>query len=112
MTTIKWEKYPLIEQCIHSRSWLKGQADLKLAQNTIDAYGRALEDFFSVCAQLVVPAESAKREHVAAYVQQLSQRQKVRLIQGQAPVGLANATLQQRLTAVRDGTLGSREMYQ
>jgi hypothetical protein len=53
MTTIKWNRYPLIAKCTNSKIWLKSQADLKLAQNTIEAYGRALEDFFRVCAQLV-----------------------------------------------------------
>jgi site-specific recombinase XerD len=101
MTTIKWNRYPLIAECTNSNTWLKSQADLKLAQNTIDAYGRALEDFFRVCARLVLSPERARREHVAAYVQDLSQRQNARATQHQTPVGLANATLQQRLTAVR-----------
>jgi site-specific recombinase XerD len=101
MTTIKWSRYPLLTQYPNSEIWLKTQADLKLAQKTIDAYGRSLEDFFRVCAQLEVLPERAKREHVGAYVQDLSQRQNARASPEQSAIGLANATLQQRVTAVR-----------
>jgi hypothetical protein len=57
--------------------------------------------FCCTCAQLAVRPEQAKRDHVAAYVQELSQRPLARAKEHQAPIGLANATLQQRLTAVR-----------
>jgi site-specific recombinase XerD len=101
MTTIKWSRYPLLTLCPNSKIWLKIQEDLKLAQNTIDAYGRALEDFLRVCTQLGVSPERARREHVGAYVRDLSERQNSRASQHQSAIGLSNATLQQRLTAVR-----------
>ena len=101
MTSIKWSNYPLLAQSTNATIWLQIQADLRLAQNTVDAYGRALEDFFRICRHLAVSPEHAKREHIAAYVQELSQRQLAHRKDHQSPIGLANATLQQRLTAVR-----------
>jgi site-specific recombinase XerD len=78
------------------------QANLGRAANTVEAYGRALEDFLGFSARRDVdgsgcrstwrctsrdldPAEPARRQRAGA----------------DSGVGLANATLQQRLTAVR-----------
>jgi site-specific recombinase XerD len=80
------------------------QGNLGLAQNTVDAYGRALEDYlaFSSCERF--SPEEASREHIARYVHDLSSRPNprganIRVLD--TGYGLANATLQQRLTAVR-----------
>lgn len=80
------------------------QGNLSLAQNTIDAYGRALEDYLAFCARDGFSPESATREHIARYVHDLGSRPnprgaKIRVLD--TGCGLANATLQQRLTAVR-----------
>jgi len=42
MNTIRWERFPLINQSSAARSWLLIQFNLRLAANTIEAYGRAL----------------------------------------------------------------------
>ena len=47
MTQVRWERYPLVAQSPHARSWLSMQGNLGLAQNTIEAYGRALEDYLA-----------------------------------------------------------------
>ncbi len=88
----------------HPRSWLTIQAHLGLAPATVNAYGYALQDFLAFSARLAIPATAATREHIAAYVNDLAARPNRReagtdLIQSAR--GLANATLQQRLTAVR-----------
>jgi site-specific recombinase XerD len=104
MLDIKWQQFPFVSAFPLAKTWLIIQANLGLAPNTIAAYGRALEDFlrFSSCQQII--PSSATREHIAAYVRDLTSRQSPhganvrRLDSG---LGLANATLQQRLTAVR-----------
>jgi integrase/recombinase XerD len=104
VTEVRWERYPLVAQTPHARSWLAVQANLGLAPNTIEAYGRALQDFFAFSAGRAVAASAVTREHIAAYVGDLRSRPSrrgaaVRVLD--SGVGLANATLQQRLTAVR-----------
>jgi site-specific recombinase XerD len=101
---IRWERFPLIAAHPTMRGWLQLQANLGLAPNTVEAYGRALNDYQAFCASRSVQAEAVTREHIAAYVRQLAARPhrrgaNVRRLDSGA--GLANATLQQRLTAVR-----------
>ena len=74
MTEVRWERYPLVAQTPHARSWLAIQANLGLAPNTVEAYGRALQDFLAFSARRAVAAESATREHIAAYVGDLTSR--------------------------------------
>jgi integrase/recombinase XerD len=99
----RWDRYPRVAQSPDARSWLTIQANLGLSQNTIEAYGRALEDFLSFSADQSVTPEMATREHIATYVRDLSARRNSRRAKELAPpsAGLANATIQQRLTAVR-----------
>jgi integrase/recombinase XerD len=104
MTDIRWERYPLLAQRQHSRSWLQIQGNLGLAPNTIDAYGRALEDYLRFCRRLEIAAEAATREHIALYVHDLATRPNPRgskILVLDSGVGVANATLRQRLTAIR-----------
>ncbi len=80
------------------------QANLGLASNTVEAYGRALEDYLGFSDHHGVDPDAATKAHIAAYVHDLTTRpnprgSKVRVLDSGA--GLANATLQQRLTAVR-----------
>lgn len=89
MTDVRWDRFPLVAQSASAKRWLTIQANLGLASNTIEAYGRALEGYLRCCGRAGVAPEVATREHVALYVREL------------AAGGLANATLQQRLTAVR-----------
>lgn len=104
MTNVRWERYPLVVACPPARGWLQIQADLGMARNTIEAYGRALQDYLAFSSDATVAPETAKRAHVAAYVRDLTTRPSprgasVRVLDSGA--GLANATLQQRLVAVR-----------
>jgi site-specific recombinase XerD len=104
VSEIRWELFPLLATLPDARAWLALQAALGLAPNTIAAYGRALEDYLSFCARGEMAADSATREQVVAYVRDLAHRPSrhgaaVRHLDSGA--GLANATLRQRLTAVR-----------
>ncbi len=80
--------------------WLTIQVNLGLAPATIDAYGRALVDYLQFSQQRTVVVETATREHIAAYVHHLANQPLARPTPDRT-VGLANATMQQRLVAVR-----------
>ncbi len=104
MTDIRWERYPLVAQREHTRTWLQIQGNLGLASNTIEAYGRALEGYLRFCQDQEITPEAATREHLSRYVRELTLRPNprgtnIRILDSGA--GLANATLQQYLTAVR-----------
>jgi len=104
VTDVRWERYPLVRADPLARGWLQIRADLGLAPNTIEAYGRALQGYLSFSSQAAVVPETAGRAHIAAYVHELTTRPRasgagVRALESGA--GLANATLQQRLVAVR-----------
>jgi integrase/recombinase XerD len=104
MVHIKWQHYPSVALLPAAKAWLDIQANLGLAPNTIDAYGRALEDYLRLSSRQQFAPLSALREHIATYVRDLSSRQSplganVRMVD--SGVGLSNATMQQRLTAVR-----------
>jgi integrase/recombinase XerD len=99
MTGVRWDKYPAIEPREPAGRWLEMQANLGLAPNTIDAYGRALDDYLRFSSAAGVEEATAGREHVARWVNDLSQRPSAAA--GSRQIRLANATIQQRLTAVR-----------
>src|SRR5690606_10299399 len=69
---------------------------LGLARNTLDAYARGLDDYLRVCHQHDVQAHSASQAEIALYVNDMATRERP-----DGKTGLANATMQQRLTAVR-----------
>lgn len=104
MTSIDWERYPRVAHHPQARLWLTIQVNLGLAHNTVMAYGRGLEDFLRFCELHGITSEQATREHIALYVHDMAQRP--RSVSGTVAgrnydVGLANATMQQRLTVVR-----------
>lgn len=74
-----------------------------LADSSIEAYGRALEDYFEFTKTQNVQADLASKLELASYVRDLLLRRSPRTMKGTTkPVfGLANATIQQRLTAIR-----------
>jgi site-specific recombinase XerD len=77
---------------------------LGLAPNTIEAYGRGLEDLLGWCKRTKHKAVTASRAEIAAYVGDLRNRPGPRgkgVIALESGSGLSNATMQQRLTAIR-----------
>ena len=97
-------RYSHVESCEHANSWLRIQSNLGLAHNTLMAYGRALNDFLAFTSQSSTDVTSASREHVSAWVRDLLSRHKkqsTNSIRIDSGAGLSNATLQQRITAVR-----------
>ena len=98
------EQKASLSSCIHAQKWVQMQADLGRAPNTVDAYRRALQDYLAFCSRHAIIVETARREDIARYVRDLSLRpnprgQALRVLDSGG--GLANATLQQRVTVVR-----------
>ena len=104
MVGMLWDRYPAVAENHRAREWLQIQADLGLAHNTVDAYGRSLDCYLWFSADRRMDVISASRSHIAAYVSSLGQDPN----SGRAEQGgaarkrvLSNATIQLRLTAVR-----------
>jgi integrase/recombinase XerD len=101
---IHWERYPAVAEDELARRWIELQVVLGMAPNTVEAYARALQDFLLFCERArVVPSEAARGE-ISQYVGDLRRRRSPNGDQTMAldaGHGLSNATLQQRLTAVR-----------
>ncbi len=94
-------RYTTVAATPPAAAWLRLHAHLGLAPGTVTAYGRALEDFLRFCGVGGTPLESASRTDLAAYVRELTTRPNARAGRGRSGATLANATVQQRLTAVR-----------
>jgi integrase/recombinase XerD len=68
------EKFSLIAELVEAKSWLQIQADLGLAENTIAAYGRALEDYLGFCKRSGLTPKEVTREQIVAYIHDLRTR--------------------------------------
>lgn len=104
MVDVRWERYPRVSRSGSARAWLTIQANLQRAPNTVDAYARALEEYLAFSEAHRVVAEQAGRDHVAAYVRDLAVRPNPRPGDRRTrdgAIGLANATMRLKLTAVR-----------
>jgi site-specific recombinase XerD len=103
MAAIQWSRYQAVVENEFSRRWLQIQVDLGLAQNTVDAYARGLDEYLRFVRSRAVPAISAGRETIAAYVGFLRKpsEDNGRLVCISGSHRLSNATLQQRLTVCR-----------
>jgi integrase/recombinase XerD len=104
MREVRWEQYSLVASDSTAHAWLQLQANLQLASNTIDAYGRCLNDYLAFCAKHQVTPEIVTREHIALYVQDLATRPNPKganILTLDSGRGLSNSTMQQRLTVAR-----------
>jgi len=104
MSEIDWTRYPLTVNHDLGRRWLQIQRDLGLAQNTVEAYGRGLEEYLRFVRISGVAPEDVGGEVIAAYVRSLRVKpgaSRGKLIAIGSNSMLSNATLQQRLTVVR-----------
>lgn len=94
---IPWERYPAVAQHPWAKRWVESHVLLGLSPHTIDAYARGAQDFLTVCASRQWDSIHVTRSHLAQYVGDLRERPSATAATGR----LSNATLQQRLTAVR-----------
>jgi integrase/recombinase XerD len=56
---MRWELYPRVFECELAKAWLSIQHNLRLAPNTIEAYGRSLEDYLAFCEREGIEPKSA-----------------------------------------------------
>jgi site-specific recombinase XerD len=101
---VRWDRYPAVAQEPMARGWLAWQADRNLARHTVETYGRSLDDFLRFLERGGTPVAQVTREQIAAYVRDLLGRSNPRqpkVVRIDSGAGLANATIQLRLAAVR-----------
>lgn len=101
---IRWDRYPAAAEHAVTRRWIESQVLLGMAPNTVDAYARAVQDFLVFCERAGIEAADAIRDEIAQYVGDLRRRPSphgANILALDSGAGLSNATLQQRLTAVR-----------
>jgi integrase/recombinase XerD len=104
MREVHWERIPLVAHLPSARQWLTEQVNLGLADNTIDAYGRDLQDYISFCTDRDIGPESATRADIALYIRDLYERPASQRPQNRSSstrTGLAPASMRRRLTSVR-----------
>jgi integrase/recombinase XerD len=104
MDTIRWKFYPHVAENPHAHNWLETQMLLGLAQSTIHAYGRGANDYLAFCQRTARSFIEATKADIVAYIEEMTHRanpkgDNIRYLH--AGVGLANSTMQQRLTVVR-----------
>lgn len=98
------ERWPILDRHVRAAEWLQVWADLGRAPRTIDAYARGLAEFLQVCERDGVEPLTAGRAEIARFVRDLTSRPGrggANVVALDSGVGLANATLQQRLVPVR-----------
>jgi integrase/recombinase XerD len=98
MAEVLWSRYPFVAADPQCRSWLTVLDNLGRSPATVDAYGRGLDQYLSFCAALGVKPADATLEHVSLFVRHLRGEDEPH---SGATTGVSNATLQQRLTALR-----------
>ena len=106
MATIRMllqERWPVLAAVPAALGWLGMRADLGVAPRTLDAYARGLSEYLLFCEAVGADPLSAKREHVARFVRHLTERpaQRAGASSFSGCPCLSNATVQQRLTAIR-----------
>jgi integrase/recombinase XerD len=104
MIDIPWDKFPLVAGHEHARRWLQFTANIGRAANTIDAYGRAVEDHLRFCASAGVDPLMIRADTVAAWIGDMFERpnpRSAKVVRLDSGAGLANATIQQRVIAAR-----------
>jgi integrase/recombinase XerD len=98
------QRWPILGRWPEAVAWLEVEANLGLAPRTLEAYARGVADYFSVCTREAIDPLTAERAEIARYVRELTKRPSHRganVVALDSGAGLANATLQQRLVAVR-----------
>lgn len=101
MARINWDGFPLLREQEQAWRWLHFTANIGRAPNTIDAYGCAVEDFLRFCATSEVDPVAATPDVVADWIGEMHARTLTAAGLELGGVGLANATIQQRVVALR-----------
>ena len=98
------DSWPVLARHEKAAEWLQIWSDLGRAARTIDAYGRGLSEFLTVCERDGVDPVAATKADVAVFVRDLTERphrRRANVVAIDSGAGLSNATIQQRLVLVR-----------
>jgi site-specific recombinase XerD len=98
------ERWPVLASCSWAARWLDVQRDLGRSPQTVQAYAWSLVDYLGYCERAGVDVVAAGRADVAGYLGDLRERpgsHGANVIAIDSGAGLANATLQLRVTVVR-----------
>jgi len=68
VTEIRWSRFPLVAAHEHAHRWLQFTAHLGRAQNTVEAYGRALEDHLRFCGSVGADPLQLRADMIAAWI--------------------------------------------
>ena len=97
-------RWPELGRCPLAVRWLVWQQDLGRSPRTVDAYARSLVDYLRFCERDDIDVVGAGRAEIAGYVRDLRERpgrHGANVVALDSGAGLANATLQLRVTVVR-----------
>ena len=104
MAEVCWRHFPHVGSYEHARRWLQFTANIGRARNTVEAYGRALEDHLGFCGSVGADPLTLRADVIAAWIGDLHERpnsRAVNVLHLDSRVGLSNATIQQRIIAAR-----------
>lgn len=104
MVPVVWDRYPLVAALGEGRQWLQFTANIGRAANTVDAYGRSLNDYLAYCTEVRTEPLLAKADVVAGWIADMRSRPNVHAAKRctvSPAAGLSVSTIQQRLVAVR-----------
>lgn len=99
-----WKRFPITATDQDAKRWIQSCMMLGLAPNTVLAYARAIEGFLSYCQNRSIAVRSVSRAEIAQFVGDLRtqpRRGRSNIVRIDSGAPLSNATLQQRLTAIR-----------
>src|SRR6185437_12761932 len=104
MRKVLWQHLPLVASHGPARRWLQFTANLGRAGNTLEAYGRAVDDHLRFCGSVGADPLTLRPDVIADWIGDLHTRPSgfgtnVRHLPSRA--GLSQATIQQRISAVR-----------
>ncbi len=83
------DRHPHLVRATHARAWLTMREQFGLAPNTLDAYARAVDSYVAFLQKRGCGCEASTRLDMAGWINESKAR------------GLSNATLIQRVTALR-----------
>jgi integrase/recombinase XerD len=98
------ERWPALASSPFAVRWLAMQRDLGRSPQTVQAYARSLMDYLDWCERESVDVAPAGRAEIASYLRDLRERPGRRganVLSLSSGAGLANATLQLRITVIR-----------
>ncbi len=102
--TVSWPHFPLVAEHGDARRWLQLTANVGRAPNIVDAYGRAVDDHLRFCRSVGADPLTSGPDVIAAWIGDLHERPNSRaatVLHVHSLVGLSNATIHQRIIAVR-----------